>query len=287
MRPGFDACGFASIEDLQSAQWLETFQELEISQNEFLAKEAFFRSPDYEWPKDPLHTWSRLWEYPYVWHHATAWLQAAGSSTANLADVGSGVTFFPFALARAGYSVLAIDNDPITETDLLAARSAVQVDPERLSFLLGDARQIPLDDETLDAAVCVSVMEHIPSPASVVPELARVLRPGGLLVLTMDIDLAGGSELGVAAFRAVLDALDEHFAPRVPARSVHPLALLTTRSSPIAWPRAPLRERVMRAARSPATYAGRAVRRVAARVSGTPSPGVPHLTVYGYVGTRQ
>lgn len=48
---------------------------------------------------------------------------------------------------------------------------------------LGDAQQLPYDDGTFDAAYLVTVLGEIPDPALGVRELARVLRPGGRLVV--------------------------------------------------------------------------------------------------------
>jgi SAM-dependent methyltransferase len=47
-----------------------------------------------------------------------------------------------------------------------------------------DATQIPVDSGSFDVVVCTEVLEHVPEPIRVVHELARVLRPGGRLLLS-------------------------------------------------------------------------------------------------------
>jgi len=57
--------------------------------------------------------------------------------------------------------------------------------PEVTDLAVADIRQLPLAAHSFDAALCVTVLCHssIPSPAAAVGELARVVRPGGLVAL--------------------------------------------------------------------------------------------------------
>lgn len=45
--------------------------------------------------------------------------------------------------------------------------------------------RIPLDDDSVDSALCTEVLEHCPEPEAVLCEVLRVLRPGGVLFLTV------------------------------------------------------------------------------------------------------
>lgn len=47
-----------------------------------------------------------------------------------------------------------------------------------------DATAIPVPNASFDAVLCTEMLEHVPDPVAVVHELARVLRPGGRLMLT-------------------------------------------------------------------------------------------------------
>jgi SAM-dependent methyltransferase len=49
---------------------------------------------------------------------------------------------------------------------------------------VSDATSIPVPDATFDAVLCTEVLEHVPDPMSVVRELARILKPGGRLILS-------------------------------------------------------------------------------------------------------
>ncbi len=45
--------------------------------------------------------------------------------------------------------------------------------------LVGDGTNLPLADESIDTVTCNAVIEHVPNPADLVSEMARVLKPGG------------------------------------------------------------------------------------------------------------
>jgi ubiquinone/menaquinone biosynthesis C-methylase UbiE len=49
----------------------------------------------------------------------------------------------------------------------------------RVSLRIGDAADLPYDDREFDACRAATVLQHVPDPARVVGEMARVTRPGG------------------------------------------------------------------------------------------------------------
>jgi SAM-dependent methyltransferase len=50
--------------------------------------------------------------------------------------------------------------------------------------LLGDLSAIPIDSESVDIVLNIQVLEHVTSPAQILREIHRVLKPGGTLYLT-------------------------------------------------------------------------------------------------------
>jgi SAM-dependent methyltransferase len=54
----------------------------------------------------------------------------------------------------------------------------------RTSFVRGDGEHLPLSDASVDVVVFTEVIEHLLQPELAVWEIARVLKPGGVLVMT-------------------------------------------------------------------------------------------------------
>jgi SAM-dependent methyltransferase len=58
----------------------------------------------------------------------------------------------------------------------------------RIRYRLADLTRTPYGDKTFAAITCLSVIEHGVNPDSFAAEVSRLLRPGGLLLLTTDFD---------------------------------------------------------------------------------------------------
>ena len=239
--PVFNRSGLAALSDLQTSSWRELFCLLEESQAEFLAHEKEFRSPEYIWPRDPLHTWSRVWEYPYVYHHLRQWRQNHPAAASPLVvDVGSGVTFFPFAVARLGYQVVCTDVDPVCQRDLNRAIEFMSAAPGSVEFRPTDGSILPFKDQEADCLYCISVLEHLEAFQILVAEMNRILQPGGLLILTIDLDPKGQTGFGVEKQKLLREILEPDFADLYPARTIHPADILEACRGPCpmkkCWP---------------------------------------------------
>jgi SAM-dependent methyltransferase len=68
-------------------------------------------------------------------------------------------------------------------TDLHPRMLRVDVDPSALPDYLSSADKLPFADNTFSVAVSQEVLEHLREPQLALAELARVVRPGGLLYL--------------------------------------------------------------------------------------------------------
>jgi ubiquinone/menaquinone biosynthesis C-methylase UbiE len=96
----------------------------------------------------------------------------------RIVEIGAG--FGRLADEYEGYRSVTLF-DPSTAL-LDAARDRLGVDP-RFAFVTGDAHHLPFDDATFDTLTCVRVVHNLADPGQVFREFARVLKPGGTLVL--------------------------------------------------------------------------------------------------------
>lgn len=110
-------------------------------------------------------------DYP---EQALDWLVPAHAR--EVLDLGAGTGKLTAQLAARGLSVTAVEPSDRMRAELEAALAG------RVTALAGRAERIPLPDSSVDA-VLVAQAWHWVDPARAVPEVARVLRPGGRLGL--------------------------------------------------------------------------------------------------------
>jgi ubiquinone/menaquinone biosynthesis C-methylase UbiE len=107
-------------------------------------------------------------------------------------------------LADRGFEVVGVDANR-TMLDIAEAKV-----PEA-DFRLGDLEDLPVDDASVDVAVCSLALSHVERLAPAVAELARVVRPGGTVILSdmhpTNVGLLGGA----AVFPTGSERFELHF----------------------------------------------------------------------------
>lgn len=63
-------------------------------------------------------------------------------------------------------------------------RVTLDVDEARKPDIVGDAQKLPFEDGSFEMILCTEVLEHIPEPVLAISEMNRVLKSGGLLILS-------------------------------------------------------------------------------------------------------
>lgn len=105
-------------------------------------------------------------------------------------DIGCGNGRHAFEALRAGADVIATDVDADALADVQRMAAAMVEEGQvaqggRLRTVPADARRLPFRDGHFDVVIAAEVLEHIEQDAVAISECCRVLRPGGVLAVTV------------------------------------------------------------------------------------------------------
>lgn len=98
----------------------------------------------------------------------------------DVLDVGCGDARLAARLAKRGGRIIGLDPDPQA---LDAAHERARAEGVALTLVLGRAEALPFPDASFDRVIAVTVLCFVPQADQAIAEMARVLRPGGRLVL--------------------------------------------------------------------------------------------------------
>jgi ubiquinone/menaquinone biosynthesis C-methylase UbiE len=101
-----------------------------------------------------------------------------GSTGKKVLDVGVGTGFLSTTLAKMGHDVVGID---LSEEMIKNARKKMDARGLKVKLELGDAENLPFEDESFDAVVNRAVLWTLPNPQKALSEWKRVLKPNGTL----------------------------------------------------------------------------------------------------------
>lgn len=109
-------------------------------------------------------------------------------SSDRVLDVGCGDGFWTSRIARYGGHVTGLDPDVIGLNYARSFRRSANV-----TYVQGLAESLPFADRYFDKVISVSCVEHFADPLRGIAEMARVLKPGGRIALSIDSLLAENS----------------------------------------------------------------------------------------------
>jgi ubiquinone/menaquinone biosynthesis C-methylase UbiE len=97
-------------------------------------------------------------------------------------DVGTGTAQIPIELCGRGLSLQVTGIDLAAHMLQLGQRNVIRAGLQpQIKLEQVDAKQMPYGDGSFDWVISNSIIHHIPEPLGVLQEMARVLKPGGLL----------------------------------------------------------------------------------------------------------
>ena len=204
--------GLVRISDYKALLESDLFSQMEKFSNDFIGRNSKTLSPyGRKWVTDPLHQWSRQWEYPFVFSQIEEYA-AHRHAPMKILDAGSGITFFPYFLQKSIHraSLTCCDTDA-TLSQIFA--SVNERSGSNIEFLCKDIGQTGLQSNSLDVIYCISVLEHTSNYDEIIEEFIRLLKDNGIIIVTFDISLDGHSDIPVSELRGLVESLQNHLSP--------------------------------------------------------------------------
>jgi len=207
--------GMCSIEEdeevRKSAEYkaLEEFSNWFVKSNEDILKE-------YRWSRDPFHAWSRGFEYTYALKQI---MENEKREKGKIADLGSGVTFFPFYLADRRFEVEAFDIN--VEYLKLYHRISSNIKLE-VQFYPRTMEYIPIEN-TYQTVYCLSVIEHLEKDSyrNIIDTIFKILKDGGKFIFTLDVSRDKNDVNCIENIRYFLNILNQRFGSNLDENEVY------------------------------------------------------------------
>ncbi|MBI4675658.1 MAG: class I SAM-dependent methyltransferase [Chloroflexi bacterium] len=150
----------------------------------------------YNLSNETIQRWQ--WGDPLMRHLTDMVLALAQGLGGRALDVGAGTGRVAVALARRGFQVDALDPaaDVVEQARALMTQLGANVTYHVADFTRVDPR---FQENTFDLVVCSEVLEHVEAWRAMVDNMRRVLKPNGILILTVPNDPAQFSFLDTYA----------------------------------------------------------------------------------------
>jgi len=140
---------------------------------------------DWEWrEKQGVPREVTDYDFPRIKGRLIEWLEPFDGCTHLDVGCGVGHFFYQIAARYPGVAMTSVGVEITTERLRWLAERVGREGPPTIFPILGVGEKLPFADGSFDRITCTEVLEHIADPAAAIADMARVLKPGGLLLLT-------------------------------------------------------------------------------------------------------
>jgi SAM-dependent methyltransferase len=162
------------IPELLPRQALEESSPESVQMNAYRA--GFSARPERAWRR-PLAVFLNRLGNGYLYHWAARALgNVSSGQPLTVLDAGCGDgTFGSYLAPRHSYTGIDFSTRPLVR--------AKRYNPA--TYFRADLQHLPFPNDTFDAVVSLQALQYLQRPAAVLAEIARVLKPGGALLLTV------------------------------------------------------------------------------------------------------
>jgi ubiquinone/menaquinone biosynthesis C-methylase UbiE len=141
-----------------------------------MTSKEYFEQVAYQWDKMQKTFFSKAVREKAI--------SIAGVQPGKLAaDIGAGTGFITEGLIQKGLKVIAVDQSKAMIREMRKKFQGI----EAIDYRLGEAEKLPIEDKEVDCVFANMLLHHIEDPLIAIREMVRILKPGGILVIT-DLD---------------------------------------------------------------------------------------------------
>lgn len=145
---------------------------------------------------DPLLAAAERFAASDEWQ-ATLALLPVGTQPGAALDLGAGRGISSYALAKAGWSVSALEPDPSPLVGSGAIRALAQQAALPIRVIEDYGERLPFEDATFDLVHGRQVLHHARDLPQLMREVCRVLKPGGVFIATREHVLSRREDLSI------------------------------------------------------------------------------------------
>lgn len=130
------------------------------------------------------HQWDKMREAFFSEAVREKAMSIAGVQPSKLAaDIGAGTGFLTQGLIQRGLRVIAVDQSEAMLKEMGTKFQGI----DAVDYRIGEAENLPIEDKVVDYVFANMYLHHVENPPVAIKEMARILKLGGMLVIT-DLD---------------------------------------------------------------------------------------------------